>query len=150
MCCIFSRSSIQAIVCVAYVYVVRKCSHKFPFCALTYTHTYMLLKVHSPAGSPWCLASLIVVAYLNQTMVYDWCVLNGFENEHKKGMCVKEIGLHVQNVNTISSSIKNIIFGGGGGGLHNNFKRKNLNVDNAWDIHMSSTKYEENGYPFSY
>jgi hypothetical protein len=38
----------------------------------------------------------------------DWC---SFKNKHLKDMCSREIGLHAQNMTTITSSIVSIIRG---------------------------------------
>ena len=36
----------------------------------------------------------------------------GSKNGHQEGMCLKEIGLHAQNVSTILGSMVNMIGGG--------------------------------------
>ena len=53
-----------------------------------------------------------LVTYHNQTSKSEWCVVRcGSKNEHKKDMCLKEVGLHAQNVITILDSVDNIVGG---------------------------------------
>ena len=50
-----------------------------------------------------------MVMYLNWIPIFEWCVDRcGFKNKYKKDMCLKEIGLHAQNLLTILSLILNI------------------------------------------
>ena len=50
--------------------------------------------------------------FLIGTSIFEWyVVLHGSKNVYQKDTCLKEIGLHVQNMMTILSSIANIIEG---------------------------------------
>ena len=48
------------------------------------------------------------VFYLEETFIFEW---RGSKNEYQKDMCLKEIGLYVQNMMTILSILVNIIGG---------------------------------------
>jgi hypothetical protein len=55
-----------------------------------------------------------------------WC---GFKNNYQKDVLLKEVGLCVQNMITILSSISNTIWGGGGD-MYDQFKEhENLHFD---------------------
>ena len=57
------------------------------------------------AGLSWSL-------FLIETAIFEWCVVGcGSKNGYQKNMCLKEIGLHAQNLLTILGSIINIIGG---------------------------------------
>ena len=46
------------------------------------------------------------VVYLNQTSIFEWyMVWCGFKNGYQNDMCLKEIGIHAQNMITILGSI---------------------------------------------
>ena len=47
-----------------------------------------------------------LVTHLNQIPIFEWYVgWCGSENEYQKQMCLKEIGLHPQNMTSILNSI---------------------------------------------
>ena len=51
-----------------------------------------------------------LVTYLNMTSMLQWYVIRcGSKIEHQKYTCLKEIGLHAQNVITITHLTFNII-----------------------------------------
>jgi hypothetical protein len=51
--------------------------------------------------------------HLTQTIKFEWYVVCcGFKNGHQKYTCLKEIGLHAQDMLSILGSIFNIIDGG--------------------------------------
>ena len=52
------------------------------------------------------------VTYLERTPIFEWCMVRcGSNNRHQKDMCLKEFGMHVQNLLTILDLIVNIIGG---------------------------------------
>ena len=51
-----------------------------------------------------------LITYLNWTPIFEWCVVRcGSKNGYQKDMCLKEIGLHAQNMIIILDSIVNVI-----------------------------------------
>ena len=53
-----------------------------------------------------------LITYLTCTPIFEWYVVwCGYKNEYKKDMCLKEIGLHAQNMITILSFTINMIGG---------------------------------------
>ena len=53
-----------------------------------------------------------LITYLTCTPIFEWyLVWCGYKNEYKKDMCLKEIGLHAQNMITIVSLTINMIGG---------------------------------------
>lgn len=56
-----------------------------------------------------------MVTFLNRATIFEWGVIDyECKNVHKTYMCLKEIGLHAQDVVTIQGSKVNTIMGGGG------------------------------------
>jgi hypothetical protein len=55
---------------------------------------------------------LFPIKHLHFEQHVVWC---GYKNEIKKYKCLKEIGLHAQNISIILDSIFNILGEGGGG-----------------------------------
>ena len=46
---------------------------------------------------------------LKQTRILEWCVVScGSKSRHQNNMCLKEIGLHAQNLLAILGSVVNI------------------------------------------
>ena len=72
-----------------------------------------LLDVHASSPSPGGRAKVDVpnsVSDLNQTPTVEWYVVRcGSLERYQKDMCLKETGLHAQNMITILGSIVNII-----------------------------------------
>ena len=57
---------------------------------------------------------LRLINHLNSTTLSEWYVLwCGFKNGHQKDTCFKEIGLHAQNMITISGTVVNLMGRGG-------------------------------------
>ena len=53
-----------------------------------------------------------LTTYLNQILIFEGYVVRcAFKNAYQKDTCLKEIGLHAQNMTTILGSIVNIIGG---------------------------------------
>ena len=56
--------------------------------------------------------NLYSVTFLSRTLIFECCVVRcGSNNRYQKDMCLKEIGLHAQNIRTILGSTVNIIGG---------------------------------------
>jgi hypothetical protein len=56
---------------------------------------------------------LILVTYHDRTPTFEWYVIRcGSKNTQQKDLCVKGVGLHVQNMMIVGGSIVNIIGGG--------------------------------------
>jgi hypothetical protein len=50
--------------------------------------------------------------FFNRTAIFEWCVIMHVStNGHHNDTCLKEIGLHAQNMITILDSIGNVIGG---------------------------------------
>ena len=64
-----------------------------------------------------------LVTYLYQTPIFEWYVVRcGSKNRYQNDLCLKEIGLHAQNMVTILGSTVNIIGGWGGGEVYITFQ----------------------------
>ena len=65
-----------------------------------------------------------LVAYLNRTPILEWFVVwCGSKNKYQKDMCLKEIGLHPQNMVIILNLIINI-----NGGLYDYLKSTRISI----------------------
>ena len=85
--------------------------------------------------------------HLTQTTIFEWYVVCcGFKNGRQKYTCLKEIGLHAQDMITILGSIFNIIDRGPEDHIWPFKKHINLYCNNVQDIHMSSKIYENSDY----
>ena len=83
------------------------------------------------------------VTSLNWVSLFEWYVVRrGSKNGHQNDMCLEEIGLCVQNMSTILSSIINII----GGDLYDHSITTRI-FTLIFDT--NSKNYEESGYGFN-
>ena len=93
-------------------------------------HTKMVLQ-STATGRIIEIVNPYSVTFLIRTPILKWYVVCcGSKNIYQKDMCLKEIGLHAQNITTILVSIVNIKAGGGGGLMWPFNEHKNLHFDN--------------------